>query len=245
MREAADRRLHEDEAPVVLYDPVQPILGLPHGAPSRDISIRRNQRMRRSEIFATIRLLLMEYGYEGVTVRRIADRSGYALQTVYNLAGPRDTAIARAVSDYTRYVGRTAAPDPEDPFAIVRLIECWLQSIEEAPEFCRQVSLIQLSPQRGIYYAFRDREIRGMTDFLVRQQRCGVVRADADIGDLAEQLVLFAGALCLDWADRPFPFVRLKRRMCSGYANLISAALASAGARLRIVANAGSVPAGH
>jgi AcrR family transcriptional regulator len=186
---------------------------------------RRNQRMRKAQILATIRRLLVEHGFDGVTMRRIAEASGHAVQTVYNLVGPRDEAIVAAVSEYTRYVGRTASPRPEDPQAVMEIIDRWLQSVEAAPEFCRQVSLIYFTRARGIFYAFRDLELKGMHQLLQRQQKCGALRPETNLRDLAEQLVLFASALCVDWADRPYPLEQLRRRLYSGYGNLLAHAL--------------------
>jgi AcrR family transcriptional regulator len=218
------------EAPEpVLYDPALPIHHFPgqaKAAPSR-----RNQRLRRAQILATIRRLLTEEGFEGVTVRRIAQASGHAVQTIYNLVGPRDRAIVEAISEYTRYVGRTASPSPEDPQAVMAIIDCWLRSVEAAPAFCRQVSMIHFGSAREVFYSFRDRELKGMQGLLSRQQKCGAIRPEANVRDLAEQLVLLASALCVEWSDRPFPVEQLRRRLYSGYANLLAGAVAQRGPR--------------
>jgi AcrR family transcriptional regulator len=211
-------------APPVLYNPALPIhhfhgLGRTSAVPSR-----RNQRLRRAQILATIRRLLTEDGLDGVTVRGIAQASGHAVQTIYNLVGPRDQAIVEAISEYTRYVGHTALPDPGDPNAVVDIIGRWLQSIESAPEFCRQVCLIFFSPSRGIFYHFRDKQLKAMQGLLAKQQKCGILRSDANLGDLAEQLVTFASASCIEWSDRPFPLEQLHRRICSGFGNLLDGA---------------------
>lgn len=221
----------------VVYEPGRPIKPYVPRQPGQTATSRQNQRQRRSLILATIRALLEEEGYDGVTVRRIAERSGHAVQTIYNLVGPRDQAIVEAIGEYTRYVGRSAQPDPEDPDAVVEIIDRWVASVEAAPEFCRQVSLIFFTPSRHIFYSFRDRELKGMQGLLARQQKCGILRADANIRDLAEQLVLFASALCVEWSDRPFALEQLHRRLCSGYANLLAGALGPAGGKLRLAVN--------
>jgi AcrR family transcriptional regulator len=213
--------------PSGLYDPAMPIDFLRGDSERGRTTTRRNQRLRKAQILATIRRLLVEHGFEGVTMRRIAEASGHAVQTVYNLVGPRDEAIVAAVSEYTRYVGRTASPRPEDPQAVMEIIDRWLQSVEAAPEFCRQVSLIYFTRARGIFYAFRDLELKGMHQLLQRQQKCGALRPETNLRDLAEQLVLFASALCVDWADRPYPLEQLRRRLYSGYGNLLAQALSS------------------
>lgn len=207
-----------------LYDPTRPIAP-PARAPHKALLSRQNQRQRRSQILASLRQLLVEEGLDGVTVRRIAERSGCAVQTIYNLVGPRDLAIVDAITEYTNHVGLTALPDPEDPYAVVNIIECWVKSIEAAPGFCRQVCLIAFTPTRDIFYRFRDQQLQAIRGLLHRQQASGVLRPSANITDLAEQLVLFGSALCLEWADRPFPLPQLQRRLTSGYANLLAGAL--------------------
>jgi hypothetical protein len=208
----------------VLYDPAQPIVPFSCAGSARSVPSRRNQRLRRAQILATIRRLLTEQGLAGVTVRGIAQDSGHAVQTIYNLVGPRDQAIVEAISEYTQYVGQTAMPDPGDPDAVVEMIGCWLQSIEAAPEFCRQVCLIFFTPSRAIFYHFRDKQLKSMQGLLARQQKCGILRSDANLPDLAEQLVTLAAASCIDWSDRAVPLEQLHRRIYNGFANLLDGA---------------------
>lgn len=214
----------------VLYDPSSPIMLTRRGA----VHSRRNQRLRRAHILATIRQLLTDGGYENVTMRRIADVSGHAVQTIYNLVGPRDHAIVEAIAEYTRFVGRTAKANPEDPNAIVEIIDCWLQSIAANPEFCRQVSLISLTESRRIFYAFRDRQLNGMHNLLLDQQRCGVLRPEVNTRDLAELLVLLSSALCIEWSDRPCSLEKLRRRLYSGFADLLAGAIAQGKGDMRL-----------
>lgn len=209
------------------YDPSMPILLLRRGACRSAVVSRQNQRLRRAHILATIRQLLTEGGFENVTMRKIADVSGHAVQTIYNLVGPRDHAIVEAIGEYTRFVGRTAEPDAEDPNAVVEIVERWLRSIAANPEFCRQVSLISFTPARQIFYTFRDRQVKGMHTLLLHQQKCGVIRPDVDPRDLAELLVLLSSALCVEWADRPCSLETLRRRLYSGFSELLGGAFAS------------------
>lgn len=219
----------EPPARPVRYDPALPIQHFNDNSRARPAPPRRNQRLRRAQILATIRRLLTEDGVEGVTMRGIAQASGHAVQTIYNLVGPRDQAIAEAINEYTRFVGHTALPDPGDPDAVVEIIGRWLQSIEAAPEFCRQVCLIYFTPSRGIFYHFRDKQLKAMQGLLARQQKCGILRADAGIAELADQLVTFAAASCVEWSDRPFPLEQLHRRIRSGFGNLLDGARGPAG----------------
>jgi AcrR family transcriptional regulator len=185
----------------------------------------RNQRLRRSLILATIRRLLAQEGLDGVTVRRIAEESGHAVQTIYNLLGPRDLAITEAISEYSSYVNLTSRPDPRDPEAAAAIVERELASIRINPDFCRNVCLIYFTGSRQIFYDFREKQTKAMHGFLNAQQRAGVIRADTDAHRLAEQLMFFVGALCVEWADRGFAFDELRERLCDGYEALLSGAL--------------------
>jgi AcrR family transcriptional regulator len=214
------------------YDPTAPVPPPSIGrigfatAPSR-----QNQRRRRAMILATIRQLIIEEGGDGVTVRRIAECSGHAIQTIYNLVGPRDTAIAEAIGEYSRYVGLSDF-DPANPEATADVVEHQLRSIEQNPEFCRKVCLMYFTGSRDIYYAFKDKQTKTLATYFARQQQLGLLRPDVDVRETASQIMLYCSALCLEWADRGFALDELRQRFYQGYYNLLSSAIASPGERL-------------
>lgn len=219
--EAAPKTKSADRPLDSPFDPRRPI----PLAPPASRGAGQAQRLRRSRILATIRDLLVADGFDGVTVRRIAEASGVAVQTIYNLVGPRDQAIVEAICEYTRLVGYSSMPDPADPEAVQAIIDRWSQSIDAAPEFCRQVCLISLTPSRDIFYSFRDRQRKAMRGFLVMQKKAGVVRPGANTLDLAEQLILLASALCMEWADGRLTLDQLRARLAAGFGNLMASAL--------------------
>jgi AcrR family transcriptional regulator len=214
------------------YDPTAPVPPLPSvrmgfvAAPSR-----QNQRRRRAMILATIRQLIIEEGGDGVTVRRIAECSGHAIQTIYNLVGPRDTAITEAICEYSRYVGLSDS-DPANPVATADVVEHQLRSIEQNPEFCRKVCQMYFSGSRDIYYDFKDKQTKTLATYFARQQQLGLLRPDVDVREIASQIMLYCSALCLEWADRGFALDELRQRFYQGYYNLLSSAIALPGERL-------------
>lgn len=215
----------------VIFDPCRPI-GRAAQAGGPALSAGHNQRQRRSTILATIRRLLAEDGLEGVTVRRIAEQSGHAVQTIYNLVGPRDLAITEAINEYSIYVNLTATPDPFDPDVPAAMLDRELTSIRINPGFCRNVCLIYFTDSRQIFYDFRERQQKTMYRFLLDQQRAGVIRSDISARGLAEQLMLFLGATCIEWADRSFDFEELRERLCGGYEMLMAGAVSRGELRL-------------
>jgi AcrR family transcriptional regulator len=212
--------------PVMAVSGVDPTRLVPRVASAR--APGANQRNRRSTILATIRRLLIEDGYEGVTVRRIAECSGHAVQTIYNLVGPRDFAITEAVGEYSQYVLQIMAGNPADPYASAAMIEQELRSIELSPEFCRAVCKIYFTEARGIFYDIRARQLAVLHHFLGQQQKLGVIRAGIDTANLAEHLMLLISSLCIEWSDRSLPFEQLQRRLYAGYSSLMAEAIAPA-----------------
>jgi hypothetical protein len=206
-----------------VYDPFAPI-ALETGKRTT-AAARSRQRCRRSEIRAAIRRLLATEGCERVTVRDVAGISGFAVQTVYNLVGPRNDAISDAISEYSIFVGRTAYPRADDPTAIPSIANRWVDSIQLESAFARQSNLIFFTESRDIYYRFRDQQQLGLRNLLQRQQSCGVIRADIDTNSLAESIVMYSSAQWIDWADRSFPIETLRLKLCAGLFNLLSGKL--------------------
>jgi len=217
---AADRALPAGSD--VEYDPTFPV-PVDAGKPLMFRSeLRVLQRTRRAEILAAIRRLLIEHGCEATTMRGIAEASGYAVQTIYNLVGPRDIAISEAISDYSLYVGRMASLARDDPLAFPAIIDSWVAVTRISPEFSRQCNMIFFTPSREIYYRFRERQLRGMKTLLNYQQKSGIIRKDVCIGPLAEQLGFFSASMWVEWSDHPFELDELRRKLAGGFYNLLS-----------------------
>lgn len=205
----------------MVSNPALPILAPPGNLPSSG----NKQRQRRAEILASIRKLLTDKGLDGVTMRGIAQDSGYAVQTIYNLAGPREEAVVEAISEFTRHVGLMALPDPDNPNSVLEVIDHWIRTVEAEPEFCRQVCKIFFTPARDIFYHFRDKQLKAMQLLLTRQRRRGIIRSDVSVSDLAQQLIVHATALCVEWSDRPFPLDQLHSRLRSAFSTFFAQAL--------------------
>jgi len=60
------------------------------------------QKARRQRILAATREALAERGYEGLTIRELAQRSGVSVPTLYNQFGGKDDLIRAAVEEHFR-----------------------------------------------------------------------------------------------------------------------------------------------
>jgi len=106
------------------------------GLIGRTFRSARDQVQRRARIHAVIRQLLSEAGIRKVTLRRIAEESGFAVQTVYNLAGPRHVAIRDAISDMRSQVAAIAAVDVRDPLALPQIVAVWFEEVAPGRNSC-------------------------------------------------------------------------------------------------------------
>lgn len=216
----------EPASPAMLYDPKLPILGIANaGEGASRAVLRQGQKWRRAEIMATIRQLLIERGYQGVTIRRIAEMSGRAVQTIYNLLGPREDAIVQAISEYTASVAQSFNPDPSDPEAIRKMVEAQIRSVEEAPEFCQQVCRIYFTNDRHIYYKFRDLQTRGLYAMLIKQKRNRIIRPEVNCLDLAANFMACVGSHYIEWTDGNISFEELRKNVNSSCYYMFSGAL--------------------
>ena len=183
---------------------------------------RELQGIRRAEILAAIRRLLVRFEYDDVTVRRIAEASGYSVQTLYNLVGPRDQAVSDAISQYLSMVGQSAIDRAGDPFALMTFVDGLVESMGAYPKFTHHTCQIFFSKNRAVFYDFRDRQIADIARLLTEQRRRGVVKADCDIGTTAEQMTFIATGLVLQWVERPFPLETMRLKLTDGFEKLLS-----------------------
>ena len=91
------------------------------------------QLERQSNILATVRAMLEEVGYEGMTIRRLAKRAGVAQGTLYNLYGGKDALVLAAVDDLLSQLSGTAVEEApsegiEAIFARSRLVGAQIEA---------------------------------------------------------------------------------------------------------------------
>ena len=200
-----------------------PFLPLPLDAGRTEGTVAKagiNQRARRAHIRAVTRRLLTEKGCAGVTVREIAKASGFALQTIYNLVGPRDQVLCDAMIEYALYVGRISSQNHSGS-TLSQLIDGWIESVEYCPEYARQCNLIYLDSKRNVYYRFIDAQIRGISKLLRYEQKKGRIVLNENPKLIATQVVFYSNAIWCDWADRQVPLSVIRERLASGLFKLI------------------------
>jgi AcrR family transcriptional regulator len=96
------------------------------------------QRKHRAEILALARCLLAEEGYEGFTIRRMAEYSSVTAQTLHNNFGTRIELIASALNEFTNVAYRFALSISSDPFLFLIKGATYYHACVTTPKYMRQ-----------------------------------------------------------------------------------------------------------
>ena len=114
--------------------------------------LSERQIMRRATILSRAREIIEERGYDGVTMRDLADRSGVALKTLYDIYGSKDELLAKAIEERARLVfeGLDRATGKTGFDRLMMIIERQWRGALEVPNLTRSVAPI-LSAQPGAF----------------------------------------------------------------------------------------------
>lgn len=100
------------------------------------------QLARRAAILEATRDLLSKHGYEGTTIRDVAEQAGVAKGTLYNIYGGKDELIFSAVMDVRDDIGhRTLDLDPRPGLdAILKSNRAVIEEIVRTPTYTEAIS---------------------------------------------------------------------------------------------------------
>jgi AcrR family transcriptional regulator len=101
---------------------------------------RRRRPERRDEILQAARTLLAERGFDGLTIRDLAQASGVTVQTLYNSFDGKEAIVSEAVEDLvdTR-LGEAAQDGGRGLARLLLTLETPLGIIESTPGYSREV----------------------------------------------------------------------------------------------------------
>lgn len=158
---------------------------------------------RRQRIRDESRRLLIELGYHGLTVRKLASASGLSVPTLYNLVGSKATIIAQDAIETFRRVSEAfdaaAAGDPIDrAFALYEVVQT--EILSRGPYFRALLPHLDAVPElRPVRDAVGQLQIAQLVHVLTSGPRKTFV-ADFDVRLAASQLYDLANAAFTGWA---------------------------------------------
>ena len=161
------------------------------------------QLQRQSNILATVRFMLEEVGYEGMTIRGLAKRAGVAQGTLYNLYGGKDALVLAAVDDLLSQLTGTAAREApsEGIDAIFAMSGIIGAQIEATPGYADAMTriLFHVGQDDALVDVLFARSYPFLKSQLEVARKNGEVRPDIDTGLVARHLVGQQWGVVLLW----------------------------------------------
>lgn len=104
---------------------------------------------RRTRILATARQQLAKHGYDGLTMRDLAQAARVSVPTLYNLFGGKDAILAAAMAESVERVASLVVPEDTSHFRRAMIgFDTGMAMIADAPDFYRRlIPLFMTSPE--------------------------------------------------------------------------------------------------
>jgi len=167
---------------------------------SRMTRVAEQMARRRERILEAAREIVAERGFEGLTVRALADAAGVTAPTIYNLVGSKDQVLVAAVAEQTeRFLAGIERAEGD----VLAVVDANLRELLRMPRYYRSLlRLMMLSdaaePARRNVAAALGGQIRSALGELAEE---GAVEDWVDLDALTGQLGALLWAASLRWAN--------------------------------------------
>ena len=199
----------------------------PHPSDSTPGLIAQQKGERRGRIRAAARRLLSEFGYEGLTVRKLAAACGLSVPTLYNLVGSKATIIAEdAIDSFTeasvRFESLEAGDTIDQIFALMGVMR---DAVLDRADYYRALlphvdAVPELREVRKMVAGLQIGRLLG----LMAAAPPGLFRPDVDLQQLAIELFESAMGTYIGWAVDRVPTAQLEARLNHGASLLLGGA---------------------
>ena len=170
----------------------------------------KRQRARRSTILATTRELLGKLGYDGTTIRAVAEAAGVDKATIYNLYGSKDGLVLAALTGLLdQVVDRATVTQAQPGFErLLAQYEAATDQIEETPDYAEAMARALFRSGRGAPLV--EGPLAATLAELEFEQHRGNLPAGVDCGRLARQLDGQRWGIVLVWVLGTMPLEELR-----------------------------------
>jgi AcrR family transcriptional regulator len=186
----------------------------------------QNKAERRQRILAAARRLISKKGFEGLTMRDLADAARVSVPTVYNLVGGKVSLLAALVEEvYANVVAKLGDPERHDTFVSAAMELCAVGHGEVllAPEYYRElIGLFLVSKEaRPIRKSLAERNIALMARVVASGQARGEIVDWVDPVALSATLYSQYTSATIDWANRKLDDDALQATTSYGHALIL------------------------
>jgi AcrR family transcriptional regulator len=196
-------------------------------------ALTRTQIERRERILGAVRDTLSSHGYDGLSMRELAERANVSPTTLYNLFGGKDALVLAALRDLLEHIADRVAQSGTT--GIQRLLvgaEEIGKQIVATPEYAEGMTrtLFNADPTDPICELLLADGIKSNRSALVKMQALGEVRRRIDVDAFARDLTGRGWMVILLWmkgfvALRDMPS-ELKRSIVVALASVMTPKLA-------------------
>ncbi len=196
-------------------------------------SLTRTQIERRERILEAVRDTLSSHGYDGLSMRELADSANVSPTTLYNLFGGKDALVLAALRDVLGFIADRV--EQSGATGMQRLLigaEEVGRQIVATPEYAESMArtLFNADPADPICRLLLADGIEGNCRALVKMQALGEIRRHVDVDAFARDLTGRGWMVILLWmkgfiALRAVPF-ELRRSIVVALAAVMTPRLA-------------------
>jgi AcrR family transcriptional regulator len=171
-------------------------------SPAPDGLVAEQKAARRSHILAVARQLIVERGYDGVTMRDLAAVAGVSVPTLYNLCGGKDDLLRQAVAAGFDPVSLSPARRLRGHRRMLAILETGAEEIDRQPGLYRSM-LAMVTRSRQAQVPMLDIGARLHAEVLATLDELhdlGQLAPWVDRPVLAERLTATCVTAALEWA---------------------------------------------
>ncbi|MBI1179367.1 MAG: TetR family transcriptional regulator [Alphaproteobacteria bacterium] len=170
---------------------------------------------RRSRVLEEARKLIGEAGYDGVTMRLLAERSQVASATLYNIYGNKETLVATAVSElFEEQIERATQECGQGVDGALKRLDWIAGEILRMPEYARAMVTVYFSTTADstVRDLLRNMSMTNYIYFLDLLRRQGQLEEWVNVDLVADEIANQEFAVVHDWAIGRVDSARLATR---------------------------------
>ena len=182
-----------------------------------------NMERRRQRILAEARTALANDGFEGLTLRTLAQRAGVTVPTIYNLVGNKDDLLRRLIEGLVlRCEQALKAVEDHDPIDMTQRVFATLSSLfAEDEDFCRAALLagqrIERSGGPNASRRIWKRSAQIAMKICMNASEAGLLKGEINPQRIGERAFDSYRIAAIDWMNGEIDTKTFERNAVSGF----------------------------
>ena len=180
---------------------------------------------RRARIGKVARQLVVERGYEGLTMRELAQKARVAVPTLYNLFGSKDAILVAELEASARVIASSLPLAGDSFFARAKAtFEAGMRMVEEQPDFYRECMFMFLTSTETaeMRHRMEDGYIMIMASNLVAAKAAGQLADWAEPEIVARHMFALYCSILIAWGIGEIDFPTFRIAAQSGMCHLLA-----------------------